>query len=67
MFYGQCFACGNRWGLGTKPTCTCKEEQNNLREDEIFELADKYLYSGKNYDILAFARAIEDKIKEKNT
>lgn len=37
-----------------------------LREDEILALADKYLYSaGKNYDIIAFARAIEDKIKEK--
>ena len=25
MFYGQCNACGERWGLGTAPTCRCEE------------------------------------------
>ena len=25
MFYGQCNACGERWGLGTPSTCTCQD------------------------------------------
>jgi hypothetical protein len=25
MFYGQCNACGERWGLGTASTCTCPD------------------------------------------
>jgi hypothetical protein len=26
MFYGQCWKCGERWGLGTASTCKCPEE-----------------------------------------
>lgn len=26
MFYGQCNKCGERWGLGTTPTCVCLNE-----------------------------------------
>jgi hypothetical protein len=25
MFYGQCNACGERWGLGTVSTCKCPD------------------------------------------
>lgn len=30
-----------------------------LHDMKVFDLADQYLYGGKNYGILAFARAIE--------
>ena len=26
MFYGQCYKCGERWELGTAPSCTCPDE-----------------------------------------
>lgn len=26
MFYGQCWKCGERWEIGTAPTCKCQEE-----------------------------------------
>lgn len=29
MFYGQCWKCGERWGLGTAPTCTCKGDDED--------------------------------------
>lgn len=29
MFYGQCWKCGERWGLGTAPTCTCKGDDDD--------------------------------------
>lgn len=28
MFYGQCGTCGERWELGTAPTCTCKDDDD---------------------------------------
>ena len=38
-----------------------------LTDDEVFELADTNLYEGgKNYGVLAFAKAIEQALKEKN-
>jgi hypothetical protein len=27
MFYGQCWKCGERWGLGTASTCKCPDEE----------------------------------------
>ena len=39
-----------------------------LTDDAVFELADTNLYDGgKNYGVLAFAKAIEQALKEKNT
>ena len=29
MFYGQCWKCGERWGLGTAPTCKCKGDDDD--------------------------------------
>ena len=26
MFYGECYKCGERWGLGTASTCKCEAE-----------------------------------------
>jgi len=39
-----------------------------LTDDEVYDLADEHLYNGgKNYGILSFYKAIEAKLKEKNT
>jgi len=39
-----------------------------LTDDVVFELADTNLYEGgKNYGVLAFAKAIEQALKEQNT
>ena len=39
-----------------------------LTDDEIYDYADKFLYQhGSNYGIKSFGKAIEDKLKEKNT
>jgi hypothetical protein len=39
-----------------------------LTDDVVFELADTNLYEGgKNFGVLAFAKAIEQALKEKNT
>ena len=43
-------------------------EWQGLTDDAVFELADTNLYDGgKNYGVLAFAKAIEQALKEKNT
>jgi hypothetical protein len=39
-----------------------------LTDDEIYDYADKFLYQhGSNYGIKSFGKAIEAKLKEKNT
>ena len=44
-----------------------KREWVGLTDDAVFELADTNLYEGgKNYGVLAFAKAIEQALKEKN-
>ena len=49
-------------------TAPPKREWVRLTDDEVFELADTNLYDGgKNYGVLAFAKAIEQALKEKNT
>ena len=71
MFYGQCWKCGERWGLGTTPTCVCPEETTKpprqwvgLTDEEIGTIA----YNVNPLDgIRQFSRAIEAKLKEKNT
>ena len=45
-----------------------KREWVGLTDDVVFELADTNLYDGgKNYGVLAFSKAIEQALKEKNT
>jgi len=58
---------------GKPYTVTCisskppKREWLGLTDDAVFELADTNLYDGgKNYGVLAFAKAIEQALKEKN-
>ena len=40
MFYGQCDKCGERWELGTAPTCTCvtKREWQGLTAKDLAEI-----------------------------
>lgn len=45
-----------------------KKEWVGLTDDVVFELADTNLYEGgKNFGVLAFAKAIEQALKEKNS
>jgi hypothetical protein len=47
---------------------TAPKQWVGLTDEEIYEYADKYLYQhGSNYGIKAFGKAIEAKLKEKNT
>lgn len=63
------------WGCqcGRAYTVTCisskpAKQWVGLTDEEIYEYADKYLYQhGSNYGIKAFGKAIEAKLKEKNT
>ncbi len=56
-------------GEGRSPLYTAPPKQwVGLTDDVVFELADTNLYEGgKNYGVLAFAKAIEQALKEKNT
>jgi hypothetical protein len=65
MFYGQCWKCGERWALGTASTCKCPDETPKRKwvgltdEDEI-----DWEENGNLKDLV---KAIEAKLKEKNT
>jgi hypothetical protein len=49
-------------------TAKRKHEWVGLTDDEIYGYADKFLYQhGSNYGIKSFGKAIEAKLKEKNT
>jgi len=49
-------------------TAPPKREWVGLTEEEIYDYADKFLYQhGSNYGIKSFGKAIEAKLKEKNT
>jgi hypothetical protein len=37
-----------------------------LTDQQVLDLADEHLYGGKNYSILSFYKAIEEKLKEVN-
>ncbi len=48
-------------------TAPPKREWVGLTDDAVFELADTNLYDGgKNYGVLAFSKAIEQALREKN-
>jgi len=66
MFYGQCWKCGERWGLGTASTCKCPDETPKrtwvgLTDEEVKQLC---LAAGTEP---IEVRLIEAKLKEKNT
>jgi hypothetical protein len=70
MFYGQCWKCGERWGLGTASTCKCpdktpKRKWFGLTLDERIELAQDVDWAVGAY--CEYAEKIEAKLKEKNT
>ncbi len=37
-----------------------------LTDQQVFDLADKHLYGGKNYGILSFYKAIEERLRSNN-
>ena len=51
----------------TVPLYAAPREWVGLPDMEVYDLADEHLYGGKNYGILSFYKAIEAKLKEKNT
>ena len=56
-------------GTGFLPLYTAppKREWVGLTDDAVFELVDTNLYEGgKNFGVLAFAKAIEQALKDKN-
>jgi hypothetical protein len=55
----ECPRCGH---------CCQQREWVSLEDHEIYEYADRFLYQhGSNYGIKSFGKAIEAKLKEKNT
>jgi len=49
-------------------TAPPKREWVGLTDDEIYDYADKFLYQhGSNFGIKSFGKAVEAKLKEKNT
>jgi hypothetical protein len=54
---------------GGKPNYTVPIERQwvGLNDQQVLDLADEHLYGGENYRILDFYKAIEAKLKEKNT
>lgn len=76
MFYGQCWKCGERWGLGTASTCKCpdetpKREWVGLTDHEI-EMIYAVTIKIRKKDIMPgeqqmFAKTIQHFLKERNT
>ena len=77
MFYMQCGQCGERWLIGEAQTCTCERQGNwvGLTDEEIKQYAHENLSCDDSffnidrgiYGWNEFARAIEAKLKDKNT
>jgi hypothetical protein len=72
MFKTYCGDCGNSWYIGNPRTCTCpwkdalKPDWIGLTDEEILSISADCASSHQHMDI-HFARAIEVKLKEKNT
>lgn len=66
MFYGQCWKCGERWGLGTASTCKCPDE---TPKREWVELTDEEVITMSRYDLeyAALIGEVQRRLKEKNT
>ena len=59
--------CGKPYTVTCISSKPAKREWVGLTDDAVFELADTNLYDGgKNFGVLAFAKAIEQALKEKN-
>jgi hypothetical protein len=55
-------------GMTPLYTAPPKREWVGLTDEEIYDYADKFLYQhGSNYGIRSFGKAVEAKLKEKNT
>jgi len=71
MFWGQCNACEKRWPLGSPSECTCPQESKwkGLTDEEIKDCEKQAMVNGSlPFEQRSFfARAIEAKLKEKNT
>ena len=60
--------CGAVWDGEQMVHAPPKREWVGLTDAEIYDYADKFLYQhGSNYGIKSFGKAIEAKLKEKNT
>ena len=72
MFKTYCGDCGNSWYIGNPRTCTCpwkdalKPEWVGLTDEEILSISAECASSHQHMDI-HFAKAIEAKLKEKNS
>ena len=72
MFKMGCAACGPEWWVGNPRACTCPDKQEPKREwvgltnEEINKLRYKKDWTAPWTD-MTFARAIEAKLKEKNS
>ncbi len=55
----------NEWGKSVE-TARAQKEWTGLTDQQVFDLADKHLYGGKNYGILSFYKAIEERLRSNN-
>ena len=82
MFYRACYVCEERWEVGTESTCKCPDEipqrtWTGLTEEELYEIYDESDDGSSPCGVcgacskckieVAIARAIQSKLKEKNT
>jgi hypothetical protein len=73
MIFRHCWKCNQRWELGTASACKCPDETPQrpwvgLTDAEILVKCESVPdYDIGNHDLIQFARAIEAKLKEKNT
>jgi hypothetical protein len=58
-----------RFGKEPEIECpNCKAAWVGLTDEEIYDYADKFLYQhGSNYGIKSFGKAIEEKLRSRNT
>jgi CHAD domain-containing protein len=60
--------CNMRDAITALQKALAQREWVGLTDEEIYDFADKFLYQhGSNYGIRSFGKAVEAKLKEKNT
>jgi hypothetical protein len=64
MFFNACDLCKERWELGTKSTCKCPDE---IPQRTWVGLTDEDNIDWDEGDLKSLVKAIEAKLKEKNT
>jgi len=74
MFKFCCEDCGECWYVGNPRTCKCPDEEPNkkwvgLTDEEIDKIRNTPMSveGGVGFSIYSYARAIETKLKERNT